>query len=336
MPGLFLLLVAAALSAPLGGDAPLTLPGMGGGAAPSSSAASWADNVQVRMARGFTRQADAMLVKALDAHPNDPVLLPMAGVVRASVGDYAFTLVATEGELLEGPKVRQAAAARATALRHTGAQDAAAALRSEGLMRAGLTPPQEAMLWSAISADHLAAGDLDAAYEAAMSGLAADPASPRPYVALAELALDQGDVEEAVIQLELAKRGRATPRALLHLEGRLALELESPVQAFREIFILARSVMGGRLDPGMTALLVEARRRQGWASGARSVQERESLMFNQELWHPALLATRALVRADAGDLAGAAETLARAQALYPDHDWVRAAAVALEPDLPGG
>ena len=336
MPGFFLFLVAAALSAPLGGGAPLTLPGMGGSAAPAGSAAKWADNVQVRMARGFTRQADAMLVEALDAHPNDPVLLPMAGVVRAAVGDYALALVATEGELLDGPKVQQAATSRATALRHTGAPGAAAALRAEGLLREGLTAPQEALVWCAISADHLAADDHEAAFDAAMAGLAADPDSPRPYVALAELALDRGDLDEAVIQLELARRGRATPRALLHLEGRLALELESPVHAFRVIFLAARSVLGGRLDPEMTALLVEARRRQGWASGARSVQERESLMFNQELWHPALLATRALVRADAGDLAGAAEALERAQALYPHHDWVRAAALALEPDLPGG
>jgi predicted Zn-dependent protease len=336
MKGFVVLFVAAALAAPLGGGAPLTLPGMGGGAPPAGSAAKWADNVQVRMARGFTRQADAMLVTALDAHPNDPVLLPMAGIVRASVGDYASTLVATDGELLDGPKVQQAAASRATALRHSGDPEGAAALRAEGLMRAGLTPPQEAMLWSAISADHLAAGDHEAAYDAAMAAMAADPASPRPYVALAELALEQGDLDEAVIQLELAQRGRATPRALVHLEGRLALELESPAHAFRVIFNAARSILGGRLDPEMTALLVEARRRQGWASGARSVQERESLMFNQELWHPALLATRAMVRADAGDLTGAAETLHRAQALYPDHAWVRAAAVALEPDLPGG
>lgn len=341
MPSLApLLLLAAALAARPGG-APLTMPGQraGGGPAgaaeaPPTTAEGWVDRAYVRLARGFTRQAEVMLGKALDQHPDHPVLLPLRGVACAQLGDLPCALTATEGELLDGKELGQARPARALALRETGRPLEAAALRSEGLVLEGLRPPQEAVLWAAISGDLLAAGDHAGALDAALASLAADPESPRPFVALAELALAEGDLEEAEAQLWLAQRGRATPRALAHLEARLALELESPAAAFGVIFDHAKSFRGGRLDAELSSLMVEARRRAGWASGARSVQERESLLLHDELWHPNLLATRALVRADAGDWQGAAEALARAQATYPDHPWVQAAAAALAPDLP--
>lgn len=174
-----------------------------------------------------------MLEPRLQQAPNDPHLNTLAGLAMAVEGKYELSLHHLERGNGTDLYPTAGLARQAEGLRESGRGLEAAALHSERLFQPELSDNATVIALLAMLEDYRRAGALNQAWDTAYRALVIHPSEPRIYAFMAELSLDDGDVDDAEAQLFLARRYQAkTPPYRIYLvEARLALAMQQPLIA---------------------------------------------------------------------------------------------------------
>jgi len=267
--------------------------------------------------QGLLAPAYTVAMQSLRRDPRSPDALAVAGAVEARRG-WGVEAAALLDAGAHGPWYAAAGAAfHAEALSQAGRFGEAAALRRAVLASHGgerAWPDQAADLVD----DLRLQGDLLAADDALSEGLAAWPRAEVLFAAAADLALDQGDFEEARGWLWLAERDRDAVFRIRLTRARLA-RAEGHVDEADAL--LAQLAQRRPRDPTVRALQAHRLCDDGEPEAAIALLERRRL---DGLGHPVLLVALARARWLAGEVRQARADAAWLRARTPDHPDVRA------------
>lgn len=253
--------------------------------------------------------------QVLATTPDDTDAMLWLGIVWSSMGNHpdataAFAL-APGGPLYE----RMGLEAHATTIRAQGHGQAAFDLRQQRLVHASLSVGQELKVWEASVADLLMAGDLLGAEAAAWQAVSLFPQGVLPHLLLANVALENGDVEEARQWLALAAQfgGALSMPKFWHTSLRCALldgdELE--IEALLDAYLGFQTS-----DGAVVAFYAEVQRERGDPATALYFLTRAKMLLTE---HPDVLAARVRARADLQDWSGLQSDWWRLKQAYPHH-----------------
>lgn len=272
---------------------------------------------------GHYRLIQERLKSTFQANPDDPDAHCMLGIAYENAGRYADAY--TSLELGMGSTIcdREGLGPMANTLRALGRGDEAARVRLERLLQAEDADTEVTTLLELVD-DYRAAGDRLAAWDAAMRAWAIMPRGALVLATLADLAMDDGDIEEAQRLMWLTKWVGDGPPAVRLTSVRLAM-VEGDLDRAEQLLVELRP-RTKRLWKG-SVLQAELRRRADDPEAAQLVLDAKYLRGSE---YPALLAEQVLVQADLDQWAEAEMTLDRALSLYPTDPDVSVAAAYLQ------
>lgn len=273
------------------------------------------------LVRNRPRLAAAMLREARARFNDAPGLAPALGAACGLLGDLGCVLEATGSEHAGGALIHLDVRARANALRWHGDGAGAAVVRHQLLLARTLSEQQVGYIWTDIAEDLRVAEDGLGVWHAVAAAESADPDSPQLYALRMELALDQGDVDEALFQAFLAERAGRASLELEEAHMRLSLELDAHEEVLNRDSV---QYTYGRLKPLYAVRLLEAQRRAGLHALNLDLIGRNLWLVDGEVWWPQIRAMMALIYLDNGQVADAQRALDRAVEMAPDNDVVRA------------
>ena len=242
-----------------------------------------ADSVaSYRIHTGRAAIAAVRLRSELTADPDNVDLESLLGVAAEANGDYADSFEAFVFGALSAEYNLDAIRAHANVLRVLGPVGAAAALRHEAFWTSG-RDRSDVGLYLELVDDYRSDGDLDAAWDAAVTAIAIDPALAGPYAQLAQVLMDLGRWDEAAGELDVANLlgpdspylARATIRSLVQ---------RGSFDAARNLALLASQ--GDRMDVELMALRADVVTAAGDPETGRSLVERERF---EGVDHPQML-----------------------------------------------
>lgn len=253
-----------------------------------ASGAVWAQSRTMGMIhQGRGRLALDQLLPKLETAPLDPGLNAQAGLAYHAMGRYADAL----GYLAyaEGSEIypQVGVAREAESLRATGQAQAAIALHTERLWQ---SPDERRQLqvWLNLLQDHRSAGEPQRALDAGYMALSLSPRSATVHAWMAEIHLDQGDVELARESLYMADSLPADPaNRLLLARARLAIA-EGDLESAQALVSAARE--NRRWLPDNVAMQCEIFLAQDDPGAVLDLLDKSLVMHRQD---PVLLAQRA-------------------------------------------
>lgn len=273
---------------------------------------------------GQVRLAHRELLRALEKEGDDVDLIAIFGATLARAGyfgDAAATFPFAAGsDWYE----QQGLGDHADALRELGRGDEAAALRLGVLLRADRSATFDAQVMMEIAEDHLEAGQLGAALEAAERAVAWGPGSPLPYCTLGRVHRALGEPEAAWDALRLADRAADRQVAALEL---LRAQLLLDAGLHEEAFAALDSLPRGRNDNlKVWAMRAEISVQEGLPDDALLVLDHDRLRFQAA---PALVEVRARALSALGRRAEAKAVVEAALEVAPARPGLRALAAGL-------
>ncbi len=260
------------------------------------------------------RLAAANLREGRELFNDAPGLAPALGIACAGLGDLGCVVEATDSEQAAGALAHLDIRARANALRWLDRGDEAARVRRQLLISPAVTDEQFGYLWTDIAEDYRVAGDHEGIQDAVAHAEAATPSSPQVYAVQMELALDAGDLDEAIFVSFLANRDERNSIELEEARMRLSLALDAP----EEILLNGSADYTlGRLKPTYAVRLLEAYRRVGWHALTLDLIGRNLWLVDGKVWWPQVLSIMALIYLDHGQVEQAQAALDRAVEIAP-------------------
>lgn len=254
----------------------------------------------------------------LEANPDNADAHCMLGIAYENAGRYADAF--TSLELGQGSTLcdTEGLGSWADTLHVFGHYDAAVDVRMERMVMVD-EPGVESQTWLNMVNDYRAAGQYDHAWDAAYQALALMPRGARVLTAMADLAMDEGDMDEAARLIWLAQEVDEPPPAARLTMARYEI-LTGDLDAATETLELIQP-RKNRIWQG-SVYQAEVLRRTGDPEGAALVLEAKYLRGAE---YPALLAEQAMVFADLERFDEAQERLERALSVYPSDPDVRLA-----------
>lgn len=272
--------------------------------------------------RQRARLAAASLREGRELFNDAPGLAPALGIACGGLGDLGCVAEATDSEHATGALAHLDIRARANALRWLDRGDEAAQVRRQLLLVPSVTDEQFSYLWSDIAEDYRSAGDAEGLWEAMAHAEAAAPDSPHVYALQMELALDAGDLDEALFVSFLANRDKRNSIEMEEARMRLSLALDAPEDT---LLNGAADYTLGRLKPTYAVRLLETYRRAGWHALTRDLIGRNLWLVDGEVWWPQVLSIMALIYLDHGEVDKAQDALDRAVEIAPTNPVVHEA-----------
>ncbi len=270
------------------------------------------------MRRGAWRAAHIRLETELAANPDDLTAQGQLGSAYARAGRYADAIVlfdmAPFGEWYESKGLLD----HAHALRALGRGEEAARLR----LSTRVTESERSGMVTLLSAvdDYLDAGRADLAEELALEAVGAFPSSPATHAWLATVYVDQHRLDEGEAELWLADMLGAPSARSLTLRAQLAQD-EGDLEEARALLDEAVKLRpDSRVVMSMRA---EVERRDGNCPAALNLVDKTRFGFHEE---PQAMAVEVRCLAELGYRDEAEQLLAYALAVYPRHPWVLEAA----------
>lgn len=259
---------------------------------------------------GNFRLVQSRVKSVLETNPDNADAHCMLGIAYENAGRYADAY--TSLELGQGSTLcdTEGLGSWADTLHVFGHYDAAANVRMERLAMVE-EPGVETQTWLNMVNDYRAAGRYDEAWDAAYQALALMPRGARVLTGMADLAMDEGDMDEAARLIWLAQQVEEPPPAARLTMVRYELltgDLDAATQTLEAIQPRKNRIWLG------SVYQAEVLRRSGDAEGAALVLEAKYLRGAE---YPALLAEQAMVLADLGQADEAQDRLDRALAIYP-------------------
>lgn len=270
------------------------------------------------MGRSRPRLAVTYLETARGSFNDAEGLAPLLAIACWKVGDLGcLQETGFAAEVPDALKLRHHKA-RADALRWSGDGAAAAALRHEVLTE-DLSTVGQALAWTNIARDLRLTEHRDQVWNAAAHAEAAEPDLNAVFALRIELLLDDGDLDGAMIESQMAAQRHCTGSALDAARMRIVLELGAEQDLTDARVQHAR--WGGNLDYAVR--LFQVYRRLGMHERARGVFDSPLFRFGDELWWPQLVAMSALNHLDQGETSQGHAQLERSLLLAPGNAVVR-------------
>jgi len=279
--------------------------------------------------RGQVRMAHRNAVDQLTTNPDDPDLHALFGAVLSKAGYYsdsvnAFTFAqGSEWYDVDGMPYH------ADALRHAGYGKEAALLRKVILDSGPKKSGWSITVLINLVDDYRAAKDMSAAWETADQLLGWYPGSPLTWATIADLYIDEGDLDSAWMALFEGDRmiGRTSFRTHL-VRARLFLA----EGLFEEAWAATEAVPRGRYrDYSFWAFKAEIQRQEGFPEDAVMTIEQDRFKYQND---PDMSLVLARSYRDMGDLDRAREIALEAARFYPARTDVVGLAEELRSNVP--
>lgn len=278
--------------------------------------------IEVALRTGQYRNALPKIRKHLDDNPDDADLHALLGYVYARIGMYGDAQTAFGLSLGSTVYEMICVSRHADTLRYTGDPEQAAQLRRERVLT--LRDDNDALpLLMGVVEDLRYAGDFEGAEEALYEAMAMSPGSGVVYAMAADLAMDQGDMEEASYNLWLAALYGQEEQRVKVANARL-LMLEGDYEEAQE-HLNTRRIVRRYFTPIM--MQAEIYRRQGIPDEALAIAESARV---SDKTRPEVMAEQLAALASLGDLVEAREVAAQIRATYPRDPNALAALAVLE------